>query len=86
MSWLGLLDWDDFGGFDFFFVEGNGKDTVAKLGFDGVFVFANLDGESYGARELAPVTFLNVPAGCLVVFATTENTRNSENGVVNRDV
>ena len=69
-----LLNRDDLGGFDLFFVKRDGENAVAEFGFDGVFVLADLDRQGDSPGELTPITFLNVPTSGLIIFPAGENT------------
>ena len=69
-----------------FLLKGNGEDAIFELGFHGAFVFLHLDWKSDGTRELAPVTFLDVPGSCVFVFAATQYSGNCQNIVRNSDV
>lgn len=77
----GLLDSDLDGGLNLFLLEGNGEHAVLELGLDAVLVLAYLNRQSDGARELAPVALLDVPASGLLVFPTGQDARDGENVV-----
>lgn len=81
-----LLNSDFLRGVLLFFLEGDSKDTVFKLGFNRTFFFFDWNRESDGAREFAPVTLLDVPSSGIFIFPAAQNAGNCQDVVGNSHV
>lgn len=63
-----LANRNDFGSVLLFLLKHNGEDTVFEFGFDSAFIFLDWNRQGDGAREFAPIAFLNVPGGSIFIF------------------